>query len=471
MLIRQTFQYLPAQLLGPLAQLAAIVLWTHWLAPEAFGTFTLALATQEIVYLLLLSFWSYYLLRFLPSAQAAVRARMDVIERWLFLCNVLLQAAVLLLVMRQVQGNWPARDLFGVLLAFTFTRSYCSHLAERTRASGAIVRYTILQTLGPVGGLLIGAIWARMATLGPEQVLAAYAIAQGLSLLLVLPGARLAATLKPIDTRLLQHALRYGVPLAASGLLAWFPGNGIRFVVEHQLGVAAVGVFSVGWTLGQRGCGFAAMLVTAAAFPLVLRLEAEGHYHQAMRQVALNGALLCAVLFPTLAGLVLLAPSLTELAISAPYVSATLTILPLAALAGTVKNLRIHFANQAFLLAQKTHWTLALDAVETLLFLAAVAGGLRVLGLAGAAWGALLAVSVGALLAFALAIFRFGMPFPGAHLLRILIATALMSALLRALPSLPGWGGLIGTTALAGTLYLGALALLYRRELQALRKP
>ena len=47
MLIRQTLLYLPAQLLGPLAQLAAIVLWTHWLDPNEFGLFTLAMAMQE----------------------------------------------------------------------------------------------------------------------------------------------------------------------------------------------------------------------------------------------------------------------------------------------------------------------------------------------------------------------------------------------------------------------------------------
>jgi len=469
MLIRQTLQYLPAQLLGPLAQLAAVVLWTHWLAPAAFGTFTLALATQEVVYLLLLSFWSYYLLRFLPSADAAARSRMEVIESWLFLGNVLLQAVVLALLLRQIEGHWPARALFGTLLAFAFTRSYCSHLAERTRAAGAVARYTILQTLGPVGGLLIGVAWARATAIGPLQVLAAYAIAQALSLLLVLPGSGLRLRWQAWHGPTLRHALGYGLPLAASGLLAWVPGNGIRFVVEHQLGLAAVGVFSVGWTLGQRACSFAAALVTAAAFPLVLRLEAEGQRARALQQLALNGALLCGVLLPAVAGLILLTPTLTQVAISSPYVAATLTILPLAALAGLVKNLRSHFANQAFLLAQKTGWALALDAVETLLFLLAVAAGLRVLGLPGAAWGALLAVSVGATLAFALAVSRLGMPLPGGHLLRIAAATVTMAGALSLWRPPSNWGGLIAASLAGAAVYLAVLALLYRRQLHALR--
>ena len=44
MLIKHTLQYLPAQLLSPLAQLASMILWTHWLAPVEMGVFTLVSA-------------------------------------------------------------------------------------------------------------------------------------------------------------------------------------------------------------------------------------------------------------------------------------------------------------------------------------------------------------------------------------------------------------------------------------------
>lgn len=469
MLIRQTALYLPAQLLGPLAQLAAIVLWTHWLDPDAFGLFTLALAAQEAVYLLLLSFWTFFLLRFLPGASAALRQRMDAVEVPLFLANALVQSIVLLALMRYLMHEWPSRELLGVLFAFTFTRSYCSHLADRARADGAIGTYTLLQTIGPAGGLLIGWTWAGLAPVGPLQVLGAYAIAQAIALLLALPHLRIHPRLRAPEAETLRHAYRYGLPLAASSLLAWVAGNGNRFVVEHALGIAAAGMFSVGWSLGQRACSFAAMLVTAAAFPLALRLDASESRDRAMHQLALNGALLCSVLLPTVAGLILLMPVLTGVMVSQPYVATTLEILPLAALTGLIKNLRSHFANQAFLLAQKTGWTLALDILETLLFLIGAAVGLRFLGLTGAAWGALVAVSVGALLAFAIAMSRLGMPFPGAHLLRIVLATAAMSAVLYAMPALSGWKQLLAAVALGGAVYTSVLAVSYREHLGKLR--
>lgn len=152
MLIRQTALYLPAQLLGPLAQLAAIVLWTHWLDPGEFGAFTLALAAQEAVYLLFLAFWSYYLLRFLPGADALARERMDTFEGWVLLANLALQAAALALVLRYLAGTPPGAAAFAVLFAFAFTRSYCTHLAERAKAGNDILAYTALQCGGPIGG-------------------------------------------------------------------------------------------------------------------------------------------------------------------------------------------------------------------------------------------------------------------------------------------------------------------------------
>ncbi|MGH8080915.1 MAG: lipopolysaccharide biosynthesis protein [Lysobacter sp.] len=474
MLIRQTVLYLPAQLLGPLAQLAAIVLWTHWLDPNEFGLFTLALATQEAVYLLLLAFWSYFLLRFLPGADPALRERMDVVESWVFFANVVLQALMLFALLLYVSHEPPDPTLLLTLFVFTFTRSYCTHLAERAKVANAIGVYTALQSIGPVGGLIIGWTWASLMSkgpsqIGPSQVLVAYAIAQTLSLLFAIPSLRLRLHLKRPDTVLLRRICLYGLPLAVSGVLAWVPGNGIRFVVEHGLGIAAVGLFSVGWTLGQRACAFAAMLVTAAAFPIALRLEANGEKHRALEQLANNGALLCAVLLPTSAGLILIAPALSQLAVSAPYVATTLSILPIATLAGLVKNLRSHFANQPFLLAQKTSWTLAIDTLETALFLIGAAIGLRTTGLTGAAWGAFAAVLIGAVVSFAIAVRKLDMPLPLAHLARIAAATAAMSIALSLLPPLSGWPGLIGAVALGGAVYAIVLALSYRGHLGKLR--
>jgi len=67
MLLRRTFIYMPAQIMGPLAQFLAAAIWTYFLAPEAFGTYVLVWAIQELALLLVLSWWSAYALRYITS--------------------------------------------------------------------------------------------------------------------------------------------------------------------------------------------------------------------------------------------------------------------------------------------------------------------------------------------------------------------------------------------------------------------
>ena len=66
MLIRQTIRYLPAQLLSPAFQLLSMVVWTYFLPPAEMGSYVLITATQEFAYLIALSWFSVYALRFMP---------------------------------------------------------------------------------------------------------------------------------------------------------------------------------------------------------------------------------------------------------------------------------------------------------------------------------------------------------------------------------------------------------------------
>lgn len=67
MLIRQTFLYLPAQVIAPAVQFAFNLIWAHLLSPEDLGVVTLLIATQEVLYALFFGWWGHYSLRFIGS--------------------------------------------------------------------------------------------------------------------------------------------------------------------------------------------------------------------------------------------------------------------------------------------------------------------------------------------------------------------------------------------------------------------
>lgn len=459
---------MPAQLAGAFMQFASVILWTHWMVPGEYGRFALVLATQDLLYLVLMCFWTQFVLRHLVGAEAQGRGRLAGLESWVLLANAFVQTVVVVAVARSTSEAPLSTWFYATAVLYTLTRSYATHLGDRARAEGRIGAYTLLQTVGPLLGLPLGLALAVTYLPGAEAALTGLAFAQLLSLALILREPRYLPEWSRPDRLTLIAAVRYGLPMAASGLLYWASGSGIRFIVHHEMDTAAVGLFSVGWAIGQRATSVAAMLVTTAAFPLVLRLDAAGQRRKALDQIAASGVLLFLILAPCTAGLIALARPIAQILVAPDYVSMTAVILPIATLAGCVKNLRINFVNQAFLLAHRTQWSLLLDIIETLLFLVLALMGIHQGGLAGATLGTLVAMTICTGLAFEVARRRLGLPIPWAHLCRIGLAVVIMAVLLQVLPPIHNVPELVLASAMGAALYGTALALIYLRTTAAL---
>ncbi|SFG60640.1 Membrane protein involved in the export of O-antigen and teichoic acid [Methylobacterium gossipiicola] len=458
MLLSHTLRYLPAQLIGPASQFAAVVAWTHWLPPEEYGIVALVMALQELVFQLCLAWWSSYVLRYGAGLGADGRAGQAAHENAVLLISAGLQIAVTWVVL--ATGHLPLTPGFlAVAFGFTISRTLTTHLAERARAGGAIGVYTLAQTAGPVAGFALAAVLAR-AENSAAAVLMGFAVAHAAVLPVIwlrLPHTR---TIR-LDTGIVRVALAYSTPLLLSGIIAWASVNGIRVIVERLDGTEAVGLLSVGWGLGQRLLSVAAMLVTAAAFPLAVRRMEQAGPAEAYDQVARNGLFLLAVVVPSTAGVIWLTPALVDLFIGAEFQAATRMILPVAALAAAVRNVRVHCADQVFLLRETPGLLLKVTIVESVATLAGCTVGLVAGGLLGACLGCLAGSIVGFLAGFGAA-YREGLRIPAWPVLRIAAATGLMLAALARMPPQPSAGLLVAAVAGAGGLYLAALALLFR---------
>src|SRR5262245_48347091 len=60
MMIRHSLLYLPAQIIGPLMQLVAMVVWTHLVSEHTLGVITLVIATHELLQVAFLAWWSQF---------------------------------------------------------------------------------------------------------------------------------------------------------------------------------------------------------------------------------------------------------------------------------------------------------------------------------------------------------------------------------------------------------------------------
>jgi O-antigen/teichoic acid export membrane protein len=229
---------------------------------------------------------------------------------------VLIQSVAIVGILLFVIAPDASSGLLIAAIAYVISRSLNLYIGERARVRQQIGVYSIQQIIGPSAGFLIGLVMIHLLGQSPEWPLYGYAIAQFTAALIVLPKIGHGHSIWPVDREIIRHAVHYGVPLIIGGALGWVGLNASRFAVNDLLGVAAAGLFAVGYGLGQRAAAVAAMLVTAAAFPIAVKRMEESGAKAAMRQLADNSALLVAILAPSIVGIFMLRTEIVHLLIA-----------------------------------------------------------------------------------------------------------------------------------------------------------
>lgn len=469
MLLRQTLLYLPAQLLGPLFLFVAAVVWTHVMAPNAYGVLMFIMAFQELAFAFGLAWWSLTVLRYRDAFDADEhRARFLQTETTILYAAMLVQTLFVAVLLPWL-GEKPDALLIAIACVFVVTRSLLQHFSERARAGGDVLCYTVAQIGPAVAGLLLGLLFTKIFSPTPAMALLGYAVAQTVLTpwAWVRAGARFAPG-KPA-AHIMSAVMKYGFPLLLSGLVTWVSINGIRVVVDQMRGAVELGLMSVGWGLGQRLASTAAMLVTAAAFPLAVQSFNAGDKKQGIAQISMNGSLLTGILAPAAAGIFLINEPLVKWLIAEPYWAMTIAVLPLALLSGVLRNLRVHFADQVFLLHERTDWALAITVIEAAATIIGCVAGLYFYGVIGAVAGATLAHAVITALGFVVAVVKLDLRIRWADMARIAIATGAMSVGVWLLRGVPGLTGMMVMIAAGIALYGAALLVLYPSALPLLR--
>ena len=469
MLFRQTLLYLPAQVLGPLFQFISILAWTHFLSPVEMGVFALVVAMQELAYVATTFWFTLYTMRYHDPADRSAERR-TFLDTELLVLGAASAATVFVVLLLPVLTAVPwSTELSLATIAYAVSRGLVTHLADRARTEHDTLTYSVLQISWPVLGLGFGLALVMWNEADAAHVLWGYALAQIFSLGVALVRLDFGRHPLRFSRGAIAKGLRYGLPLLFGGVFVWLASNGLRFVVEMRETAAAVGLITVGWGLGQRVAAFAAMLVTAAAFPVAMNRAREDGMKAGQAQLERNGVLLLAILAPAAVGLAAISEPFITLVVAEEYREMTIAVLPLAILAGAIRNFRIHFAEQVFLLHERTSVPLWNDAIDAVLSLAGVALGLWLGGLPGAVAGAAAgaAVSLVVTLATGWIVYRFAMPADA--LWRIALASTLMGGAVFLLPTEATVLSLGIAVATGALVYGGVLGAVYPELVSKLR--
>lgn len=470
MLLRQTLMYLPAQLVAPLLAFASVLVWAHLLAPADVGVITLLIAIQEVCHAATFGWWGMYTLRFIAGfttpGQRSVYLRT---ERSALLISATLQVLVAVPIVILWFGNSISNTTRELAVAFILTRSLNSYTADRARAETRVTLYTAVQTVGPVIGFALGLILIGAVEASASAVLAGFVTAQLFGIVVGIVMSDLGRGSGRASGAVLRQALAFGGTQTATQLLAILAINAPRFIVSEFLGLAGVGMFSVGFSLGVRASSFAVTLVTAASYPLVVQKMVKEGRDAAFAQLSRNMTLVAMVVTPVAFGLLAINTSLVQLLVASEYRPVTRVVLPLATIAGLFRYLRAHTSDQVFLLNLRPIYGTLIAACDIVVSAVSAYLGIKAFGVVGAALGPMISGVTTFTLSFALSRRRFGYRAPFHTFVRILFAALGMYVIIALLPQATSVPILVMYILIGALLYAGALLTLMPHELRILR--
>src|SRR5260370_16554236 len=210
MLLRHTLLYLPAQIVGPLFQLIAMIVWPHVVDEATLGVITLVTATHDLLQISFLAWWSAYGLRFFGRYQDRGEAlRFYRTQNAVLLISVILQSIVVIAVLLLVIAPDAKTGLLTATVGYVITRTLNLYIGERARVRHHIWVYSIQQIVGPSVGFIVGLVLIKLIGQSAESPLAGYALAQLAAAIIVLPKIGYVPSFRPLAREIVNHPLPY----------------------------------------------------------------------------------------------------------------------------------------------------------------------------------------------------------------------------------------------------------------------
>jgi O-antigen/teichoic acid export membrane protein len=467
MLLRQTLSYLPAQILGPLAQLVSVVAWTHLADERSIGVVTLVVNSQDFLALILVVPWTIFVQRHYREHAAAGRLD-DILSSTGLVMGVSIALQVVLAVINLKLFIDPGSDLVLMLVTAAFVSlravSACCIVFSVLRKD--YVGFTVYSLSGPVIGLCLGLGGLYLFGPNPLWPLLGYVAGEAIAAIYALTKVRIPRVEWEGIRDIVREGVRFGGPLIVSSSMSWLSLNTPRYTINAVLGIEAAGRFAVGFGLGQRAAMLSAMLVTMAAMPLVFSRNLEQGREAGLDQLSQNLALLLSVMTPALVGFWLVSPSLVPLVLEENFWASTLMLLGPSLAASALGAIAAHWVSHILFLDKRTVTLLGVEIVTAAATVVAVIWATNNYGMAGAAqaivWPRL--VSLVVTTAWLVMTMKLKMPWRDIGVLSVAILA--MAGAVSMIPNAPTLLTVITKVLIGGFVYVAAIAIAYRSWLR-----
>lgn len=366
--LRHFTMYLPTQVIPAIAGFLVLPVLARELAPTELGVLTIAQTLITLGWTTTAAWLTSALMRELPAA----RERDDLRDFTATLWYGLGVTGVLM-------GLFSA----GLLLSSLFSSAVGSHVGLVAAATVGLVAqniavslfaaslrprgYAVVDVLARTGGIVLGVIlvFHGHKVAGYLTGVAVSSVAVGvLGLVASWPRVRATATRGPRHTNL-GVWLRYGWPIAISGIGVWALLLADRYLLAAIETTGAVGVYALGSAIGSKAITIPAFAFYTAARPLLITAFEERGREEVERLMRSYSRIVLLVGLPTIAFAAATASPVVALLSSgyySRYYAAAATVVPIIATAALIDSLG-RIGNAGLTLAKRTRPLISASAI------------------------------------------------------------------------------------------------------------
>lgn len=326
----RTAQYLITVLFGQVLSFLLLPIVTRYLDPTAYGQYALALAASGLVGMVSSSWVRNVGLRLYYEAGKRHGTRA------FYLGTTLLQAALAIgLYLVMLAGMWTfgllslgpgIMLLAGLTLILGDQYTYAITLLRAEERSTAFAVAEISSGLLRFGATIV-ALWSGLVY--AETLFVAMALAYALGAAFAIPALwkRLTGP-SVIDLVGVRETLRHGPAALPSSLSHWLDSLANRLILQAAAGTATVGVFTVGFSIGERLIGSLTQAVFMMAWPSVLNAWRSGGNSAAKEALASAQAIFMFLTVGPVLFMMLFSAQITRL-LAGPQFHAAAELVPL----------------------------------------------------------------------------------------------------------------------------------------------
>lgn len=460
-LARHSAFYLMGRLVSASVGLVALFSFTRILSPGDYGRYSVIVAMAGLVSGVGFQWLRQCLVKFGTEPECDRRELISSIGTlFLVLIAALVALALVVAACSNRRVDFINTPLIAVTVALAFAQAWFELGQDANRVDMSPVRYGVGGTLRAALCLGFGLLAAWLTHSIPAVVLGV-ALGYLVASLLTAPRwlAGLAAIRKARLARIKTLAA-YGLPLSLTLGFTFIVDSADRLMLAAMSGATEAGIYSSAYNLGQYALGTLLGGLGLAVLPLAIKCYAEHGGDETGNLLGKNLVMLVGFALPSALGLVVLAPTVTRLLLGNFVAGQSALITAIVAVGVAFAAIRSYAYDIVFMVTQKTRQQ------ATIL---AVAAGINVLlnwvfipkwGAIGAANATLLSFLLSLCLSALLGRRLINIHFESSDILKIIIGSASMAAVLMIAPAHYTWLSLVLQITLGGGSYLCAIIIL-----------